>query len=160
SAVHSYNELPKVIDPPNGFVQNCNDMPWTSTYPVLLDAAKYASNIAAPTGITTRAQRSLRLLTSSGKMTFADLKAGKLSTRVETADQFADDLVAASRKWGTDRAKQAATILERWDRQAEGTSDGTLLFYRFLLRAGTSFQSIGGYAVPTNEREPLTTPRG
>lgn len=158
--IHPFEELPKVVDPPGGFVQNCNDMPWTSAYPMLLDPAKFAANLAAPIGITVRAQRSIRLLTQPGKMTFADLKAAKLSTHVETADQFAADLVAAARKLGTDRARQAADVLEKWDREAEATSDGTLLFYRFLQAAGTSFQSIGGYAVPLDERNPLNTPRG
>jgi acyl-homoserine-lactone acylase len=160
STVHSYDRLPKVVDPPNGFVQNCNDMPWTSVYPMLLDPKRFPANLAAPAGITPRAQRSLRLLTQPGKLTFADVKAGKLSTHVETADQFAGDLIAAARKLGTDRARQAADVLDKWDRDAEATSDGTFLFYRFLQLAGTAFRSIGGYAVPLDERNPLNTPRG
>ena len=77
-------------------------------------------------------------------MTFADVKAGKLSTHVETADQFADDLIAAARQVGTSRAKQAADVLAAWDRAADATSDGTFLFYRFLQLAGSGFRSIGG----------------
>ena len=65
-------------------------------------------------------------------MTFADVKAGKLSTHMETADEFVDDIVATARKLGTDRAKRAADMLEKWDRNAEATSDGMLLFYRFM----------------------------
>ena len=160
SAIHPYEDIPKVVDPPSGFVQNSNDMPWTSTYPMLLDPKKFAAGFAAPMGITQRAQRGIRILSSAGKMTFADVKAGKLSTRVETADQFVDDLVATARKLGTERAKRAADVLEKWDRASEGTSDGTLLFYRFMLEAGQSFRSIGGYAVPLDDRQPLTTPRG
>jgi acyl-homoserine-lactone acylase len=79
---------------------------------------------------------------------------------VETADQFADDLIAAARKLGTDRAKKAAEVLAKWDRAADNESDGTLLFYRFLVGAGRGFQSIGGYAIPSNEHKPLDTPRG
>ena len=37
SAVVPYAELPKVIDPPGGWVQNCNDSPWTCTHPMVLD---------------------------------------------------------------------------------------------------------------------------
>src|SRR5262249_24350745 len=55
---------------------------------------------------------------------------------------------------------QAADVLAGWDRQAERASDGTLLFFRFLQRAGSGFQSIGGYAVPVDDRKPLATPRG
>ncbi len=30
---HTYDELPKTINPPAGWVQNTNDPPWTSTLP-------------------------------------------------------------------------------------------------------------------------------
>ena len=160
SEIVPYDKLPKVVDPPNGFVQNCNDMPWTSAYPMLLDPAKFALNLAAPSGLTQRAQRSIRILSQPGKMSFADLKTGKLSTHVETADQFADTLIATARKLGTPRAKLAADVLEKWDRAADNRSDGTLLFYRFLQAAGAGFSAIGGYATPPDDRQPLATPRG
>jgi acyl-homoserine-lactone acylase len=160
SKIVPYDQLPKVIDPPTGWVQNSNDAPWTSAYPMLLDSSKYPSYIAPTTGITTRAQRGIRTLSSQKKMTFEDVKAGKLSTHVETADQFADDLIAAARKLGSDRAKQAAEVLAKWDRAADNESDGTLLFYRFLTSVGNNFQFIGGYAIPSDEHKPLETPRG
>ena len=155
-----YDQLPKVIDPPTGWVQNSNDTPWTSAYPMILDSSKFASYLAPSVGITTRAQRGIRTLSPVKKMTFDDVKAGKLSTHVETADQYVDDLVATARKLGTDRAKKAAEVLAKWDRSADNQSDGTLLFYRFLLGAGNAFQTIGGYAVPGDEKRPLDTPRG
>ena len=156
----TYDQLPKVIDPPSGWVQNSNDTPWTSAYPMLLDSSKFPPYIAPPVGITTRAQRGIRTLSPMRKMSFDDVKAGKLSTHVETADQFADDLIAVARKMGTDRARQAADVLAAWDRAADNESDGTLLFYRFLLAAGPNFHAIGGYAVASDERRPLDTPRG
>src|SRR5205814_7997396 len=91
---------------------------------------------------------------------FAELKADKLSTHVEMADHFVDDLVAQAHKLGDAKGKQAADILEHWDRAADASSDGTLLFYRFMQAAGTNFQSIGGYAVRPDDHQPLTTPRG
>ena len=155
-----YDQLPKVIDPPTGWVQNSNDTPWTSAYPMLLDSAQYPPYLAPRTGITPRAQRGIRTLCPPAKLTFQDVKAGKLSTHVETADQFLDDLIAAARQSGSDRAKAAADVLEKWDRAADNESDGTLLFYRFLLSAGNGFESIGGYAIPMDEHKPLDTPRG
>jgi len=160
SKVVPYDGLPKVIDPPSGWVQNSNDTPWTSAYPRLLDPANFAPYIAPAIGITQRAQRGTRILSTKQKMTFDDVKAGKLSTHVETADQFADDLITAARSVGNERAKRAADVLAQWDRAADNESDGTLLFYRFLLAAGTGFSSIGGYSVPSDERRPLDTPRG
>ena len=162
STIVPYDQIPKVIDPPTGWVQNSNDMPWTSVYPMMLDSTKFAAGFAAPQGITQRAQRGIRILSgfTGKKMTFADVKAGKLSTRLETADQFVDDLVALARARGTERAKRAADVLAKWDRAADNASDGMLLFYKFMLEAHSDFGAIGGFAVPTDDRKPLTTPRG
>ena len=162
SQIVPYDKIPKVIDPPTGWVQNSNDMPWTSVYPPVLDSKNFAPGFAAPSGITQRAQRGTRYLSSftGKKMTFADLKAGKLSTHMETADDFADDLVGLARKQGSDRAKRAADLLANWNHEAEGTSVGTLLFYKFMTEAGPAFANIGGFAVPTDDRRPLDTPRG
>lgn len=162
SSIVPFDQVPQVFDPPTGWVQNSNDMPWTSVYPMMLDSTKYAAGFAAPQGITQRAQRGIRILSgfTGKKMTFADVKAGKLSTRVETADQFVDDLVATARKIGTERARRAADVLQKWDRQAENSSDGMLLFYKFMTEAGNGFANIGGFAVAGDDRQPLTTPRG
>jgi acyl-homoserine-lactone acylase len=154
------DQLPQVIDPPNGWVQNCNDSPWTSTYPMVLDPAKFAAYVAPPPSLTPRAARSTQLLSQSDKITLAGLKAMKLSTRSEVADRFVDDLVAAARQGGTAKAREAAEILAKWDRQGETTSDGTLLFLRFIQSAGNGFQNVGGYAVPPDAKHPLTTPSG
>jgi acyl-homoserine-lactone acylase len=109
-----YDEIPKVIDPPQGWIQNSNDMPWTSTYPATLDSTKFAAGFAAPQGITQRAQRGTRILsTAPEKITFENVKSWKLSTRVETADQFVDDIVATAKARGTARAKRAADVLAK-----------------------------------------------
>ena len=156
-----YDDIPKVADPPQGWVQNSNDMPWTSTYPATLDATRFAAGFAAPQGITQRAQRGTRILsTAPQKMTFENIKAWKLSTRVETADQFVDEIVATAKAGGSARAKRAAEVLATWDRQAEVDSDGMLLFYKFMTATGSTFEKIGGFKVPTDDARPLDTPRG
>jgi acyl-homoserine-lactone acylase len=161
TTIVSYDNIPKVFDPPTGWIQNSNDLPWTSVYPMMLDSAKFAPGFAAPQGITQRAQRGIRILsTAPPKMTFEDVKRGKLSTRVETADQFVDDIVTTARMMGSDRAKKAAGVLEKWDREAEVGSVGTLLFYKFMTAAGSGFENVGGFKVPTDNRRPLETPRG
>jgi len=159
-AIVPFDEIPQAIDPPTGWVQNSNDSPWTSVYPMLLDPAKFAPYLAPPPGHTQRSQRGIRLLSESGKISLQDLKAMKLSTRSEIADHFVDDLVAAARQHGSPKAREAADILAKWDRQGETTSDGAFLFLRFVQGAGPNFQSIGGYAVAADARQPLTTPKG
>ena len=161
TAIVPYDAIPKVIDPPTGWVQNSNDMPWTSVYPMMLDSTRFAAGFAAPQGITQRAQRGTRILsTAPAKMSFEDIKKWKLSTRLETADQFVDEIVSTAKAMGTERARRAADVLATWDREAEVTSDGTLLFYKFMSAAGQGFAAIGGFKVPTDDRRPLETPRG
>lgn len=89
-----------------------------------------------------------------------DMKACKLDTRCELADQFVDDLVAAARAHGGERAKTAAAVLERWDRRADADSVGTLIFLHWATAAGATGANIGGFAVPLDDRRPLETPRG
>ena len=161
STIVPYDQVPQVLDPPEGWVQNSNDMPWTSTYPMTLDPKKFAAGFAAPQGITQRAQRGTRILsTAPPKITFENVKEWKLSTRVETADQFVDEIVATAKARGTARAKKAADVLAKWDRQGEVDSDGMLLFFKFMTAAGSSFENIGGFKVPTDDAKPLETPRG
>ena len=160
AAVVPYAELPKVIDPPGGWVQNCNDSPWTCTHPMVLDPADWTPQIAPEPSHTPRAMRSIRLLSQAGKISLADLKAMKLSTRVELADHFVDDLAAAAQRFGGERARRAAGILRHWDRATENDSAGALLFHRFLTAAGEQFNEIGGHRVPADPGHPLTTPCG
>ena len=155
-----FDQLPQVLDPPTGWVQNCNDSPWTSVHPMAIDPKNFLPYIAPPPSLTQRAQRSIRLLSQPGKISLDDLKEMKLSTHSEIAEHFVDDLVAAARQSGSAKGKEAAEILAKWDRKGETTSDGTFLFFRFMQAAGNNFQNIGGYGVGPDPRQPLTTPRG
>ncbi len=159
-AIVPYDELPKIIDPPSGWVQNCNDSPWTCTYPMVLEPEMSPAYVAPPPSLGPRAQRSIRLLSQTDEISLADLKQMKLSTHVELADHFVDDLVTAARQLGGERAQRAADILAKWDRETESRSDGAFLFYRFAEAAGENFDAIGGYETLPDPRQPLTTPRG
>ncbi len=118
--VHPYEDLPKVIDPPAGWVQNTNDPPWTSTIPPL-DPSQFAAYTAGR-DFTFRTSSSIRMLSAKDKLSVDEVVASKFSTRLEFADRVLDDLVAAARQMGTERAKQAAAVLAAWDRQAESAS--------------------------------------
>ncbi len=72
--VHSYDDLPKVIDPPTGFVQNTNDPPWTSTYPTVLKPENFPPYTTIGRTELWRTTRSLRMLTENEKISFDDLK--------------------------------------------------------------------------------------
>ncbi len=152
---HSYDELPKVVDPATGWVQNTNDPPWTGTYPLVLDPSKYPAYTAGR-DYTFRTMRSIRMLHEHDKMTFDEMIAFKHSTRMELADRVAGDLIAAAETSISATAGQAAAVLKKWDHEANNDSRGALLFEAWARR----FQAAANFAIPLRGSEPLSTPRG
>jgi acyl-homoserine-lactone acylase len=158
--VHPYNDLPRVLDPESGWLQNANDPPWTTTFPRALDPDDYPDYMAPPpSSMSVRAKRSARMLLEDESITFEELVAYKHSTRVESADHILDEVIAAAREHGSSLAQQAADVLETWDRKTDADSRGALLFQAFIEDywglVGSRF-----FAVPWDAGSPLDTPNG
>jgi acyl-homoserine-lactone acylase len=152
---HPYQDLPRVLDPPSGWLQNANDPPWTVTFPPALNPNNYPSDMA-PRFMHWRAQRSAKLLMEKEKISFEQMIADKFSSRLELADRVLDDLIEAARQSGSELANQAADILQAWDRNADADSRGTALFAAWAR----TMPAQNRYANPWNENSPLTTPNG
>ncbi|NOW48655.1 acyl-homoserine-lactone acylase [Novosphingobium sp. SG751A] len=159
--VHSYDDLPKVLDPASGFVQNANDPPWLATYPRVLDPKKWPSYVSTIGPMSQRAQMSVKLLNETPKLSFDDFVARKLTTRALMADRMLPELLAAG-KDSTDPDIQAAVaVLSAWDHQDNADSRGALLFETWaLLFSPGNFTSQANYAVKWTLDDPLETPRG
>jgi acyl-homoserine-lactone acylase len=174
---HAYAELPKTTDPPSGYLQNCNESPWTVTFPMPHDPARYPAYLAPPPGMSFRTQRSVRMLLEDSSMTLDELVQYKHSTRLELADRLLDDLgravaaqaaaaqaVAAQSDSG---ATEAIAVLNAWDRQTNADSRGAVLFEAFAKEWS---KSVGGmarinsasplFATPWNPADPVRTPDG
>ena len=158
TATHAFNELPQAVDPASGWLQNANDPPWTTTFPSPLKASDFPPYMSTR-GMSFRAQRSARMLDEDPHLTFDKVIEDKLSTRMELADRVVNDLIAAAKAKGGNAAT-AAAMLEKWDRSAEATSRGAVLFeawYRELTRVkGTA----SPFAVKWDPEKPRTTPSG
>jgi acyl-homoserine-lactone acylase len=159
--VLDYEELPHFTDPPAGWIQNANDPPWYTTSPQVLKAESYPAWMS-PIGMGFRAQRSVRLLTSKPKLTLEELETLKLSTRMELADRLLDDLLSAERQFGNPTARDAAGVLERWDRHADADSRGAVLFAAWVnvLSAGAREVPAEVFAHPWAPDRPIATPDG
>jgi acyl-homoserine-lactone acylase len=159
---HGYAELPKLVDPPSGWLQNANDPPWVNTLPPSLDPARFPAYVA-PRFFQFRAQSSLRLLGEAGKLTLEEFMARKHSTAVEMAGRVLPDLIAAAKP----SQPEAAAVLEKWDRTVKADSRGAVLFEAFTRhwsRNGEAMRFEPGetryYRVPWDPREPLRGPEG
>jgi acyl-homoserine-lactone acylase len=155
TSYHTFDELPKSVDPPSGFNQNCNEPPWLSTLPAL-DSSKYPAWMAPPISLTSfRTKRSLRMISEDKSITYDDLLAYKHSTRVELADAVLPDLLKAAE--GT----EAARVLAAWDRKTDADSRGAVLF---LIWANKHFDKSGFLGprlrVPFDPKDPLNSAYG
>jgi acyl-homoserine-lactone acylase len=132
---HSFDDLPKSIDPPSGFHQNTNEPPWWMTVPQL-DPAAYPPYMAPPKMGNTlfRTKRSLHMITSEQKISYESLTADKLSTRMELADAVLPDLLKAADASADSSVKNAAAVLAQWDRSTDVNSRGAVLFGLFADR--------------------------
>ncbi len=156
--VHPYADLPRVLDPESGWLQNANDPPWTTTFPRALDPDTYPDYLA-PRSMHFRAKRSALMLLEDESITFEELVAYKHSTWVQLADHILDEVIAAARTHGSPLAQRAADVLQAWDRKTDAESRGAVLFQTF---AQELWRLVGSrfFAVPWDAESPLDTPNG
>ncbi|RUS95277.1 7-beta-(4-carbaxybutanamido)cephalosporanic acid acylase [Dulcicalothrix desertica PCC 7102] len=153
---HPYHDLPRVLDPPSGWLQNANDPPWTTTFPQVLNPDKYPSYMAPRSPMSFRAQRSAKMLAEDEQISFQEMIKYKHSTRMELADRLLDELIPVARESNNSLVRRAADVLQTWDRQADANSRGAVLFSFWVNKIDLD----ESFAIPWNEKSPLTTPDG
>jgi acyl-homoserine-lactone acylase len=164
--VHDYAQLPRLLNPAGGWVQNSNDPPWTAHWPPPAELSPAAfPPYTAGTSYTLRTARSLRWLALEqpppAAWTFEKLQEAQHDTHLELADRVLPALAAAVEAHGTDRARRAIDVLAAWDRRADADSRGAPLFIAWAERfAGPAFARRDGFAVPFDPLRPFDTPAG
>lgn len=151
---HPYNDLPRVLNPPAGFLQNCNDAPWVCTYPPVLEPGKFPAYMA-PLGTYWRAQRAINMIKDNPSISFDQLVDYKLNTGMEVADRFLNDLLSAVDQYPSAEALEAAAILKAWDRKTDSGSKGAILF-----EAWWNALKFDMLEIRWNKENPVTTPSG
>ena len=158
--VHPYEDLPRVLDPPAGWIQNTNNPPWVNTALPALDPTKYPPYMS-PVSLSLRSEQSALLLEQKNKLTFDDFVALKLSTRSLMADRLLPELLEAASSSSDPLVKQAAAVLSAWNHHDDNDARGALLFETWAGKfAGPQFSSDKNYQSPWNMSDPLGTPKG
>jgi len=156
----SYEDLPKLINPKSGWLQNSNDPPWTSTFPMELNPNNYADDLAGSSLTTAedifRTQRSLKMLLATPKMSLDQMIRDKFSSRLEMADRLLPLLIPAAKMLANPLGLEAAEVLKNWDRQANADSRGAVLF--MLWVSTISPEKV--FSKPWQVDKPLDTPTG
>lgn len=148
-----YPDLPKLVNPPTGWIQNANDPPWWSTQPVLLRRDDYPAYLSSHR-LDFRPQRSLQLIQSRERWSFDDVVSAKFSNRLAVAERLLDDLLALAEEVEDPTVAEAVAVLADWDRSADADSRGTALFVEWYERVGgaavfsTAWRADDPYATP------------
>lgn len=154
---HPYEDLPRLLNPETGWLQNANEPPYTMTLPPPFLPGDFPAYMLPDPYVWPRPIQSMRLLVEDESITFDELLDYKHSTYVELTNAVLDDLIAAARDSGDETAIQAADVLEAWDRRTDADSQGAVLFIVWANQHITGFEAI---ASPWDINEPLTSLRG
>ncbi len=159
-----FERIPKIINPPSGYLQNANEPPWSTTRPAQLDRADYPWDWPQPR-ISLRAAQSLKLIDARTRFTLDEFIADKFTTHSELADRVLDDLITAAQASGDPNLQGAAQVLADWDRNYDTQSVGAVLFtfwtmvYTPGVIQGQAFPDAL-YDVPYDMNDELNTPYG
>jgi acyl-homoserine-lactone acylase len=143
---HRLDELPHLLNPKSGFLQNCNSTPFLMTQ----DGNPRTENFPqylAPEMDTPRAKSSRRILTEKEKFTFDELTRAATDTTVNEADPI---IIQMSAAWNdlpaedkalSDKTAPAIGELVDWDRVAKTDSVAATLFFLTNERANRDDKS-------------------
>jgi acyl-homoserine-lactone acylase len=157
---HPLEELPQLLNPAGGYVQNCNDPPWFTSLRDPLDPKKYPSYFEPGRQLGLRGQMSLEMLESREKFTLEDVKRLKFNTKMLLADRVKPDLMRAMRRAAnpSEDLKRGLAALETWGNQVAAASRGAVLFQRFWDTYQAAVKQP--FAVAWDARRPAGTPYG
>jgi acyl-homoserine-lactone acylase len=137
---HGTRELPQVLNPPSGYLQNTNSTPFTVTTDLPYKPAAFPGYMIGPEGDNPRARRSRRILAGRERWSFDDWSRAATDTRVQIADELLPELATA---FDTLRVRDVARatrlephvrLLLDWDRVSTIESPAMTLFYSMTGR--------------------------
>lgn len=137
--LHPMADLIQVLNPPSGYLQNCNCGPDTMAKGLKLDLAAYPAYIAntGPGAINSRGRRAVELLESHPKLTVDDALAIALDAHADRCERWLKALREAARGdaltkpiKGADPAalRRAAEALLAWDGRMDKSSTAATLY--------------------------------
>jgi len=152
---HSYDELPKLLNPTSGWLQNANEGPFTSTIPQEIDYEAYDKDISV-NNMGFRPQQSASLLLNKTALTIEELVALKHSTKSSLFVRIKDDFEGLKSTNNDSLTSAALDVLQRWNGEFNADSKGAVLFVNlfFTLDRQNLFKE------KWSAEKPLTTPDG
>lgn len=162
-------KAPTLRDAP--YAENSNDSAWlANAEEPVTGYERIWGNVDAPRSLRTRgALEDVSAMASKGGLTVADLQAQQFANRVPAGDLAAADAAkaCAALPGGTATAGDGAAVdvsaacgvLAAWDRTADTSSRGALLFDRFWRKLTSNTAAKDLWLVPFSAADAVRTPR-
>ena len=157
--LHDVNELPRLLNPPGGYIQNANNPPQFVSLRDPIDMKRFPSYFERGP-LALRPQLALAMLEGQSRFSVADVIRLKYSPRMLLADRVKAHVVRAVRSSSSasDAARAGADVLETWDNTVSADSRGSVLFQQFW--DGYSEEIRQPFANPWSDGSPANTPEG
>ncbi len=145
-----FDQLPQVLNPASGFVQNCNGTPFQTTTGEGNPAAQdFAPSLGIETGLTNRGLRALELLGADDSITLEELDVYKYDARYARDSEMARLVERALQLPHDGQAGEALQVLGAWDLDAGAENPRAAL----AILAFGRFLSITGPVEPPSDGE-------
>ena len=134
---HRLDELPQVLNPASGYVQNCNSSPFATTSAGNPTPGQYPAYMVGPIDDADNLRGSMarRILSRPEPFTFDEWQRVAVDSGVATADQEVPRIAAEWRQRGSDSTTASLQPLVRelevWDRRSRVDSIAATLFFRW-----------------------------
>lgn len=160
SDIHDFEELPSILDPESGFVQNSNSPPWFATKPSPFNPNDFPEYLS-PEWLLPREQRGLEMLLADESISFEELVDMRYSNKMLLSDQVLSDLNSAAKTSSDSLTRAAANVLQDWDQHANADSEGSVLFMFWALeRCKWNMANLCDFEELWNMASPMETPNG
>ena len=147
---HNASELPQVLNPASGYLQNTNSTPFTVTTGVAFDTTRFPRYMIGSENDNARAKLSRQVLTERPKFDFEQWTAAATDPRVQVARETMVRLTAALDSLKQRDPARAAKlepdykVLKAWDGKSTLGSTGMTLFHRMMIHGGGNGALIEG----------------
>ena len=162
--LHPLDELPRLLNPKGGYVQNANNPPEFVSLSDRIDMKRYPSYFERGS-LALRPQLALDLLERTSKMTVSDVIRVKYNMRMLLAERVKRDLLdivasfpARDSMMGGEEWLAAAAALKDWDGTVAADSKGAVLFQTFWDAYIAAVSQP--FAQPWSAANPTSTPAG
>jgi acyl-homoserine-lactone acylase len=157
--LHPTSDLPQMLNPPGGYIQNANNPPWYVSLQQPLDPARYPPYFERGE-LALRPQLALSMIEAREKFAVEDLERLKFDTRLLLAERVKPELLVAiaAQRAPSSELLQARDVLEQWDNRSSAASRGAVLFQRFWETYRAEVRQP--YAEAWDAARPTKTPRG